>query len=165
MITGLDPTLVLLLIALPFCIWAAISDLRYMKIYNKTTLGLFLAFAAVGLVLFPLELYALRMAQAALMLAVGFLLTAFGYMGGGDSKFIAAMAPFIALGDATMFLMLLAALSLLTVALHRGIGAIAPLKPYLKGWKSWQVGGKFPYGVTLSASLACYLVMQTSFAY
>ncbi|MBR9865271.1 MAG: hypothetical protein GYB24_17730 [Rhodobacteraceae bacterium] len=160
----LDPTVVLLLIALPFCIWAAISDLRHMKIYNKTTLGLFLAFAVVGLLIFPLDLYALRIAQAALMLAVGFLLTAFGYMGGGDSKFIAAMAPFIALGDATMFLMLLAALSLLTVAVHRGIGAIAALKPYLAGWKSWQVGGKFPYGVTLSASLACYLILQAGLA-
>jgi prepilin peptidase CpaA len=157
-----SPTMGLLLIALPFCIWAAISDLRHMKIYNKTTLGLFLAFVVVGFFMFPLDVYAPRIAQAALMLAVGFLLTAFGYMGGGDSKFIAAMAPFIALHDATMFLMLLAALSLLTVALHRGIGAIRPLKPYLDNWKSWNVGGKFPYGVTLSTALASYLVLQVA---
>jgi prepilin peptidase CpaA len=156
---SLSPALVLLLTALPFCFWAAFSDLRHMKIYNKTNMGLFLAFVGVGLFLFPLDIYALRLAQGALMLAVGFLLTSFGYMGGGDSKFIAAMAPFIAMQDATMFLMLLAALSLLTVGLHRGIGAISPLKPYLAGWKSWNVGGKFPYGVTLSTALTAYLVM------
>lgn len=159
---AISPMLVLLLIALPFCIWAAFSDLRHMKIYNKTNLGLFLAFVVVGLLIFPPELYALRIGQAALMLAVGFALTALGYMGGGDSKFIAAMAPFIALQDATMFLMLLAAMSLLTVALHRGIGAIAPLRPYLAEWKSFQVGGKFPYGVTLAAALTTYLVMGTT---
>lgn len=159
---AISPTLILLLIALPFCIWAALSDLRHMKIYNKTNLGLFLTFAVVGLLIFPPDLYALRMGQAALMLAVGFSLSAMGYMGGGDSKFIAAMAPFIALQDATMFLMLLALMSLLTVGLHRGIGAIGPLKPYLTGWKSFQVGGKFPYGVTLAAALTTYLVMGTA---
>ena len=159
---AINPTLLLLLVALPFCIWAALSDLRHMKIYNKTNLGLFLTFAAVGLLIFPIDEYALRIAQAALMLAVGFLLTAFGYMGGGDSKFIAAMAPFIALQDATMFLMLLALLSLITVGLHRGIGAIGFLKPHLTNWKSFQTGGKFPYGVTLATALTTYLVMGTS---
>lgn len=149
--------LVLFLIALPFCVWAAWTDLREMKILNPCNAGLFLAFVVAGAFLFPLDVYALRLAQGVLMLAVGMLLNATGHMGGGDSKFIAAMAPFIALQDATMFLMLLAAASLLTVGLHRGLGAITPLQPALTGWKSWNAGGKFPFGVTLASALMVYL--------
>lgn len=154
-----SPALVLFLTALPFCIWAALTDLRHMKIYNKTNLGLFLAFVLVGFFLFPWDIYALRIAQGALMLAVGFLLNYIGQMGGGDSKFIGAAAPFIALSDATKFLMLLAVTAIATVILHRGIGAIKPLKPYLSGWKSWQESKKFPYGVTLTSALMIYLGM------
>ncbi len=156
----LSAPLILFLTALPFCIWAALTDLRHMKIYNKTNIGLFLAFAVVGLMIFPLDIYALRIAQGALMLVVGFLLNNFGYMGGGDSKFIGAMAPYIAMQDATKFLMLLAAMALITVVLHRGVGAIAPLQPHLAGWKSWQVSKKFPYGLTLSSALLIYLAMS-----
>lgn len=152
--------LILFLTALPFCLWAALTDLRHMKIYNKTNLGLFLAFVVVGALIFPLDIYALRIAQGALMLVIGFLLNHFGYMGGGDSKFIGAMAPYIAMQDATKFLMLLAAMALVTVVLHRGIGAIAPLQPHLVGWKSWQVSKKFPYGLTLSSALMIYLAMS-----
>ncbi len=139
-----------------------------MKIYNKTNLGLFGAFVLVGLGMvgmnmLPIDVFALRIAQGALMLVVGFLLNNFGYMGGGDSKFIGAMAPYIAMQDATKFLMLLAAMALITVVLHRGIGAIAPLQPHLAGWKSWQVSKKFPYGLTLSSALLIYLAMAAQF--
>lgn len=156
----LSAPLILFLTALPFCIWAALTDLRHMKIYNNTNIGLFLAFTVVGLMIFPLDIYALRIAQGVLMLVVGFLLNNFGYMGGGDSKFIGAMAPYIAMQDATKFLMLLAAMALVTVVLHRGVGAITPLQPHLAGWKSWQVSEKFPYGLTLSSSLLIYLAMS-----
>lgn len=152
--------LVLFLIAAPFCLWAALTDLRDMKILNICNLGLFLAFVAAGPFLFTLDVYGLRLAQGALMLVVGVMLNATGHMGGGDSKFIAAMAPFIALQDTTMFLMLLAATSLLTVALHRGLGAITPLQPALSGWKSWNAGSKFPFGLTLSTALMTYLALK-----
>lgn len=160
----LTAPLILFLTALPFCIWAALTDLRHMKIYNKTNLGLFLAFVAVGLgmvfvQMMPIDIFALRIAQGVLMLVVGYLLNHFGYMGGGDSKFIGAMAPYIAMQDATKFLMLMAAMALITVVLHRGVGAIAPLQPHLVGWKSWQVSEKFPYGLTLSSALTIYLAV------
>lgn len=151
--------LVLFVLALPFCLWAALTDLREMKILNVCNLGLFLAFAVAGPLLFTLDVYGLRMAQGALMLAVGFVLNATGHMGGGDSKFIGAMAPYVAMQDATMFLMLLAAASLVTVALHRGIGTIGPVRPALSGWKSWNAGGKFPFGVTLATTLLAYLAI------
>ncbi len=152
--------LILLAIALPFCVWAALSDLKQMKILNPTNLGLFLCFVVAGALLFPLDQYGLRLSQAALMLAVGFLMTAFGLMGGGDSKFIAAMAPYVALQDVPAFVFLLAAVSLATVALHRGVGAVSPFKARLAGWKSWDAGGKFPFGVTLSSTLIMYLALQ-----
>ena len=151
--------LILFLAALPFCIWAALTDLREMKILNVCNLGLFLAFVVLGAFIFPLDVYGLRLAQGAMMLVVGILLNATGHMGGGDSKFIAAMAPYIALQDATAFLMLLALMSLVTVAVHRVIGAINPLQPALEGWKSWNAGGKFPFGLTLSSTLLTYLAL------
>ncbi len=153
--------LVLLLIATPFSIYAAVTDLRSMKIYNKCNLGLFFGFLIVGFFVFPLDQYGLRISQAAVMFAVGVVMTNFGMMGGGDSKFIAAMAPYIAFQDALGFIFLLSVLSLVTVALHRGIGAIKPLQPSLAGWRSWSAERrKFPFGVTLGASLVLYLALK-----
>ncbi len=163
---SISPALVLLLAATPFCVLAAVTDLRSMKILNTTNIGLFLAFVIVGFVLFalgqfPLNQYGLRLSQAAVMLVAGIILTSLGMMGGGDSKFIAAMAPFIALQDALGFLFLLSALSLLTVALHRGIGAIKPMQASLAGWKSWSAEKrKFPFGVTLGTALFVYLCLK-----
>ncbi len=111
MLNLFTPAIVLLVIALPFSVWAALTDLKQMKILNITNMGLFISFAVVGVLLFPLDQYGLRLSQAALMLVVGILATNFGFMGGGDSKFIAAMAPYIALNDAPEFLFLLAAIS------------------------------------------------------
>lgn len=158
---SLDPALVLLIVATPFCLMAAVTDLKSMKILNKTNLGLFLSFVILGFFLFPLDQYGLRLSQAAVMLAAGFVLTSLGMMGGGDSKFIAAMAPYIALQDAMGFLFLLSALSLITVAAHRGIGAIKPMQSSLAGWKSWSTEKrKFPFGVTLGIALFAYLCLK-----
>ena len=156
-----SPALVLLLIAAPFSVYAALSDLRSMKIYNKTNLGLFIGFVVAGVFLFPMEQYGLRLSQAAVMFVAGMIMTSFGMMGGGDSKFIAAMAPYIAFQDALGFLFLLSVLSLVTVAVHRGIGAIKPLQPSLAGWRSWSAERrKFPFGVTLGTSLVVYLALK-----
>ena len=158
---SLDPDLMLLIVAAPFCLMAAITDLKSMKILNKTNLGLFLTFAVLGFFLFPLDQYGLRLSQAAVMLAAGFVLTSLGMMGGGDSKFIAAMSPYIALQDAMGFLFLLSALSIITVAAHRGIGAIKPMQASLAGWKSWSAEKrKFPFGVTLGIALFVYLGLK-----
>lgn len=132
-----------------------------MKILNTTNIGLFLCFVVLGPFLFPLEQYGLRLSQGAVMLIAGIILTTAGMMGGGDSKFIAAMAPYIALQDALGFLFLLSALSLITVALHRGIGAIKPMQASLAGWKSWGAERKkFPFGVTLGSALFVYLCLK-----
>lgn len=158
---SVSPALVLLIVAAPFCLMAAVTDLKSMKILNKTNLGLFLGFVITGFFLFPLDQYGLRLSQAAVMLAVGFTLTSLGMMGGGDTKFIAAMAPFIALQDAMGFVFLLAILSLITVAAHRGIGAIKPMQASLAGWKSWSTEKrKFPFGVTLGMALFIYLCLK-----
>ncbi|MEM9850883.1 MAG: hypothetical protein AAF761_02680 [Pseudomonadota bacterium] len=155
----MTPALVFFAVATPFCLWAAWTDLRHMKILNVCTGGLFAAFVLVGALALPLDVYGVRLAQAALMLVVGIGLNSTGHMVGGDSNFIAAMAPYVALQDAGVFLMILAAMSLFTVALHRGVGLITPLQPALTGWKSWNAGGKFPFGVTLAASLLAYLTL------
>jgi len=158
---AISPALVLLIVATPFCLMAAVTDLKSMKILNKTNLGLFFGFVIVGFFLFPIDQYGLRLSQAAVMLAAGFILTSLGMMGGGDSKFIAAMAPFVALQDALGFLFLLSALALITIAAHRGIGAIKPMQPSLAGWKSWGAEKrKFPFGVTLGLALFTYLCLK-----
>lgn len=158
---AISSALMLFLTATPFSVYAALSDLRSMKIYNKTNLGLFMGFVIVGAYFLPFDQYGLRLSQAAVMFIAGVIMTSFGMMGGGDSKFIAAMAPYIAFQDAFGFLFLLSALSLVTVALHRGIGAIKPLRSSLSGWRSWSAERrKFPFGVTLGSSLILYLALK-----
>lgn len=158
-----SPEIILLLTALPFSIIAALTDLRSMKIYNWTNLGLFGVFVIVGIFLFPLEQYGLRLSQGAIMLVVGMIISNLGLMGGGDTKFIAAMAPYIVFNDVAAFVFLLSALSLMTVAAHRGIGMIKPLQPQLVNWKSWSAEKrKFPFGVPLGAALVIYLALKAN---
>lgn len=160
-------SIALFLAALPFCVIAAVTDLRTMKILNKTNIGLFATFMIVGLFVVPLPEYGIRILQAAVMMAVGIALMATRQMGGGDAKFLAAMAPYIALSDAPKFLMLLSAMALVTLALHRLIGAVPAVRPMLVNFHSWDASqsgkgmkGKFPYGVTLGVSLSIYLALQ-----
>ncbi|MGR3711464.1 MAG: prepilin peptidase [Alterinioella nitratireducens] len=141
------------------CIWVAWSDLREMRIPNVSVLALAGVFLAVGLIALPFEVYYMRLLQLAIVLLAGFLLTSLGLVGAGDSKFAAAMAPFIAPGDYLMFLTLFAAVLIGSWITHRGAKAVPAVRRATPGWVSWDRGKLFPMGVALAGALVVYLAL------
>jgi len=143
--------------ALPICIWVAWSDMKFMKIPNKAVLALLVVFVVVGLIALPLSDYPWRLLQFAVVLAVGFVLNMSGSLGAGDAKFAAAAASFIAPGDFSLVLYLLAAVLLAAVATHRVFRRIPAVRAATPEWVSWT-HRKFPMGLALGGTLAFYLL-------
>lgn len=142
----------------PICVWAALSDLKRMKIPNKAVVALFLVFAIIGLIALPLAEYPWRYLHLLVVLVVGFVFNMMGAFGAGDAKFAAAMAPFVALGDAFLFLTLFSATLLIGFALHRLARATPVIRAATPDWESWQ-RKDFPMGLCLGASLILYLLI------
>jgi prepilin peptidase CpaA len=141
---------------LPVCGWVALSDLRRMKIPNTAILTLVGIFLVVGLLTLPLVDYAWRLSHLAVMLVAGIAMNAVRLMGAGDAKFIAAAAPFVALGDAATLAFIFAATLLGAFVTHRAI-MYSPLRRLAPDWQSWHTGKKFPMGFALGGTLAIYL--------
>ncbi len=89
-----------------------------------------------------------------------FFATSIGLVGGGDSKFAAAMAPFIALEGILPFIFIIGIMSFVSIVLHKLVGITPGLKTYIKDWDSWNAHGMFPFGVTLATSLVAYLLLN-----
>jgi prepilin peptidase CpaA len=140
----------------PIAIWAAYSDLSTMKIPNKSVLALMAIFIVVGLIALPFPDYWPRLINFVVILLVGFVVTMIGLVGAGDAKFAAAMAPFIALGDAIFAVMLFAVCAVVSVAGHR-LAKKTPLRNLAPNWESWNRAKEFPMGLPLAASLVIYL--------
>ncbi len=141
---------------LPICLYVAYTDMSRMKITNGSNLLLAGGFVVVGLIALPFDLYLWRLLSLLIVLIVGIVLNAAGAMGAGDSKFAAAAAPFIALGDLRLLMWLFTATLLAAVVTHRSIKH-TPLRRLAPGWASWEQGKKFPMGLPLGATLAIYL--------
>lgn len=144
---------------LPIGIWVALSDLRDMRIPNVAVLATVGVFVVAGLFALPLEAYAWRFAGLAVILVVGFAVTALGLVGAGDSKFAAAMALFIAPGDYLFFLALFSLVVLASYATFRGAARVPAVRRATPHWVSWQRDKQFPMGVALSGALLIYLAM------
>jgi prepilin peptidase CpaA len=147
---------------LPICIWVALSDLRAMRIPNVAVLALTGVFLAVGLIVLPFEAYLWRLAALVIVLIAGFIITSLGLVGAGDAKFAAAMAPFIAPGDALFFLMLFSLVLIGSWVTHRTAGRVPALRRATADWASWDQGKLFPMGVALAGALAIYLALGLS---
>lgn len=144
--------------AVPIAIWAAWSDMKYMKIPNKAVLALFLVFLVVGLVALPLAELPWRLLHLVVILLVGFILSAFGLIGAGDAKFAAAIAPFVAYGDAFRMGYLLAAIILAAFVTHRLFQRSAAFRKLTPDWESWD-NKDFPMGFALGGTLVFYLAL------
>jgi len=144
---------------LPLCLYVAYTDLAHMRITNPTVLTMVAVFVVLGIFLLPLDAYLWQLAQLAIVLAVCMILNAAGAMGAGDAKFLAAAAPFVALGDIRLVMALFAAVLLAAYAAHR-IAKFTPLRRMAPDWNSWsQKGRKFPMGFALGPTLAIYLAL------
>ena len=140
----------------PICLWVIWSDLSTMKIPNKANLALLAVFVLLGLIVLPLGEYGWRLAQLGIVLGLAFLANIIGMMGAGDSKFLAAAAPFIAPGDTGTVLLMLAGITICAVIAHR-IAKNSPLRQMAPDWVSWTKEGKFPMGFALGSTLVLYL--------
>lgn len=149
--------LILAVATLPMVFLACWSDLRYMTIPNRVNMALFIVFVVLGIFIFPLPEYGLRILQAFVMLAIGIFMTTAGLMGGGDSKLLAASAPFVALSHISMFFFVMAFMSLAAVATHRILGRIPAFRAHVDDWVSWNTKGNFPFGVPIATTLSLYL--------
>lgn len=154
------PNYILLIPAIPIGIWVAWSDMKFMRIPNVACFALFLSFLVLGPLILNLNEYGIRIAQGIVVLIIGFFATGIGLVGGGDAKFTAAMAPFIALGSFIPFIFILGVISLVSIILHKLIGITPGLKNHINDWDSWNAHGMFPFGVTLAGSLVAYLLLQ-----
>jgi len=140
-------------------LWIAWSDLKYMRIPNKSVLAVLAVFVVLGLIVLPLDAYLWRLAQFAIVLAIGFAVNALRLVGGGDAKFAAALAPFIAPGDTRLFLLIFGATliaALITYNIFKRVPAVRRATP---DWKSWTAGKDFPMGLALSGSLIIYFAL------
>lgn len=142
----------------PICLYVMYTDLSRMKITNRANLALAAVFVAVGLIVLPFDEYLWRLAGMVIVLFVGIILNAAGVMGAGDSKFIAAAAPFVALGDLVLLTFIFTASLLAAVVTHRTI-KMTRLRNLAPDWTSWEQGKKFPMGLALGPTLIIYLVL------
>ena len=150
----------LLIFATPICLYVAWSDLKAMRIPNLAVLALILVYALVGALTLPLGEWGWNWLHFLVVLVIGFVLSLTGTFGAGDAKFAAAMAPFVALGDLRLFLVLLCAVTLAAFVVHRAMRAIPAIRRATPDWASWQ-RREFPFGMALAPALMFYLVLAS----
>ncbi|MFV0333628.1 MAG: prepilin peptidase [Tropicimonas sp.] len=150
----------------PVCLWVIWTDLTRMKIPNRAVAALFAIYALVGPLALPFDLYAWQWLNLPVVLGLGFVFFAAGAMGAGDAKFIAVMAPFVTLADASVFLRLYIAASLAALLVHRLALALPASGRIAADWESWkrQHPGPwwkqpFPKGTALGVLLIAYLAL------
>lgn len=147
----------IILVVFPFCmLFAAMSDWVSMTITNRVSLVLVVTFAIVApLTGMPMHDYALHFAVGAGVLVATFAIFAFGSMGGGDAKLLAATSLWMGwnlslldylAGSAILGgTLTLAILSFRTSAL----AIFSTDNPFLKNFTSSADG--VPYGIALGA--------------
>lgn len=155
--------LVFLLPALPVGMWIAFSDLKYMRISNRSVILLAVLFVVIAPLVLPFETYLWRLGQMAVLLVAGILLNALRLVGGGDAKYTAAMAGFFSLGDLRLILMIFATMLIAAFLTHRLAKNFAPIRRLTPDWVSWTSGKKFPMGLALSGTLLTYLGLGLAF--
>ena len=149
------------LLTLPICVWALWTDLTAMRIRNVAVLALMAIFVVAGPFLLPFGEYLWRYAHFAVVLVVGYLMSATMGMGAGDAKFMAASAPFVALADVQLALMLYVVFSLALLMLMFAARATGAAQTVVPGW-TWlsDYGRKrVPLGVGLAPMLTTYLLL------
>jgi prepilin peptidase CpaA len=156
---GVPTALWFLLGALPFCLWAAWSDLKFMRIPNRLSIWLVVSFLVLGLIFLPLQQVGVRLLVGFSVLVLGFVLNQAGVFGGGDAKFGAAMALFISpnLDHLSLFLRILAVTLIAALITHKLFGLVRHRMAVGQDWKSWSAGRNFPMGLGLAGALVFYL--------
>ena len=144
-------------------IWVAWSDMKFMKIPNKATLAMLLAYLLLGPIALPLTTWLWGWALGAAVLAVAFVANAAGLVGGGDAKFAAGMGPFLIGADVRVVLALFAACLLAAFTAHRLMKLVPPFRTATGDWESWQ-RNDFPMGLALAGTIIFYFSLSLLFS-
>lgn len=145
----------LLLAVFPLAmIFGALWDLTTMTIPNLLTLALAAAFVAlVPFVGLTWQAMGLHVAAGVLMLLVGMGLFAFGWIGGGDAKFVAATMLWVGMSDLLVYLLLASVFGgILTLLVLAFRSLPLPLFMLRQDWIARLHDRKegIPYGVALA---------------
>lgn len=148
----IDPVLFFIF---PFAMALAAScDLMTMTIPNRLNIVFAILFFPAALYAgMPLDVIGLHIGAGVAMLAVGFAMFAFGWIGGGDAKFFAVTAMWLGLGALLEYALIASLLGgALTVVLL--IARAYPL-PFVLGRREWAVRlhheqSGIPYGIALA---------------
>ena len=152
----------LVLFVTPIALWVAWSDMKWMKIQNAAVLALLAVYVIVGIVTLPWQSWAWGWVSFAVVLFAGFVLAQVGLVGAGDAKFAAAIAPFVAMGDLSLFLLLMVFVTTFSVISHRIAKRITMIRQLTPDWESWH-RRDFPMGLALGPTLMFYLCLATIF--
>ncbi|GIT89916.1 membrane protein [Jannaschia pagri] len=146
------------LLTLPITAWVMWTDLTDMKIKNQAVLAMLAIFVVSGFFLLPLEDYLWRYAHFAVVLVICFVLSATIGMGAGDAKYIAAVAPFVALDDVSAIALLYAfwaVVLLVGMFIARRIGAVRRAYPDWI-WLAEDRKSHVPFGLALAPTVTSY---------
>lgn len=134
----------------PLAAYVAYSDFRWMRISNRVVILTLCVVVGAMLVFVPEDGWA-RVGAGTSVLAVGLLAFAGRLLGGGDVKFLAAVAPLVA-----PELWLLSA-NILAASLLISAGTILMLRRVTTGWASDWKGldprSGFPMGVAIGLAM------------
>lgn len=149
---------VFLVLVTPVALYVAWTDLKFMKIPNRSVIIILAIFTIAGFLMIPFEFWAWRWVNFVVVLAIGFFLNAFAGVGAGDAKLAAAMAPFFRAQDLAIALPLFAAFLLGAFAAHRLCKHIPAVRRRTPDWISWE-RPDFPMGLALVGTFLTYLAL------
>ncbi|MGL4237935.1 A24 family peptidase [Tabrizicola sp.] len=156
----LEPTdaMILLVPVLPIAIWAAMSDLKRMKIPNNSVIAMAAVWPLLGWFLVPWTAWLWGFAIMAAVFVAGFLLYLTGTFGAGDAKFAAAMAGVFVGGNIGEIMLIIFVCMVGALLLHRILRSLSFVRNATPDWVSWTQRRYFPFGLALSAIVVFYLI-------
>lgn len=156
----LEPTdaMILLVPVLPIAIWAALSDLKRMKIPNTAAMAMAAVWPLLGWYLVPMSAWFWGFAIMAIVFVAGFLLYLTGTFGAGDAKFAAAMAGIFVGGNIGEILLIIFVSMVGSLLLHRILRSLPFIRNATPDWESWTRRRYFPFGMALSVILVFFLL-------
>jgi len=157
MLEPLD-AIILLVPVLPLAIWAAVSDMKRMKIPNNSVIAMAAIWPLIGWMLVPFTAWLWGLALMAIVFVVGFLIYLTGTFGAGDAKFSAAMAGLFVGGDIGQILLIIFLCMFGALLLHRLLRSLPVVRNATPDWESWTQRRYFPFGLALSSIVVFYLL-------
>ncbi|MFN0114980.1 MAG: prepilin peptidase [Paracoccaceae bacterium] len=143
--------LIPLLAALPLLALAAWRDLRSLRIPDALSVAVLVMAIAFLIAMRPDDLL-VRIAVAASVFAVGFVLFGAGLVGGGDVKLLPAFLLMVPVRDHLGFALALSAGILVSVALIAGLRRVPG--GWKRGFRSLSARGGLPLGLAIAFAAA-----------